>query len=225
MKSQIRDRGDVRIIELSGKITIGSGDVKIRELIDGALEEGKNRMLLDLGGVSTIDSSGIGEMVACYTTVTKNDGQLKLMRLSPKINDILQVPQLITVFDAQDEHEEAAFVAEAIAKLQDESMNLSDIAVFYRTNAQSRVIEELFVRFGITYQVVGGVKYYDRKEVKDMVRAQQREARKRLSAETMQLIQEQPAKAWANLMRINDEILVENTYDIAYARSRLNRLL
>ncbi|MCL1587238.1 MAG: DNA helicase PcrA [Actinomycetia bacterium] len=74
---------------------------------------------------------------------------------------------LITVFDAQDEHEEAAFVAEAIAKLQDENMNLSDIAVFYRTNAQSRVIEELFVRFGVTYQVVGGVKYYDRKEVKD----------------------------------------------------------
>jgi anti-sigma B factor antagonist len=107
MKSQIRDRGDVRIIELSGKITIGSGDVKIRELIDGALEEGKNRILLDLGGVSTIDSSGIGEMVACYTTVTKNDGHLKLLRLSPKINDILQVTQLITVFDVFDDEEEA----------------------------------------------------------------------------------------------------------------------
>jgi anti-sigma B factor antagonist len=107
MKSQIRDRGDVRIIELSGKITIGSGDVKIRELIDGALEEGKNRILLDLGGVSTIDSSGIGEMVACYTTVTKSDGQLKLLRLSPKINDILQVTQLITVFDVFDDEEEA----------------------------------------------------------------------------------------------------------------------
>jgi anti-sigma B factor antagonist len=107
MKSQIRDRGDVRIIELSGKITIGTGDVKIRELIDGALEEGKNRLLLDLGGVSTIDSSGIGEMVACYTTVTKNDGQLKLLRLSPKINDILQVTQLITVFDVFDDEEEA----------------------------------------------------------------------------------------------------------------------
>jgi anti-sigma B factor antagonist len=107
MKSQIRDRGDVRIIELSGKITIGSGDVKIRELIDGALGEGKNKILLDLGGVSTIDSSGIGEMVACYTSVTKHDGQLKLLRLSPKINDILQVTQLITVFDVFDDEEEA----------------------------------------------------------------------------------------------------------------------
>ena len=107
MKSEIRDRGDVRIIELSGKITIGSGDVKIRELIDSALEDGRNKILLDLDGVSTIDSSGIGEMVACYTTVTKKNGQLKLFRLSPKINDILQVTQLITVFDVFDDEEEA----------------------------------------------------------------------------------------------------------------------
>jgi DNA helicase-2/ATP-dependent DNA helicase PcrA len=73
----------------------------------------------------------------------------------------------IVVFEGQDEHEEAAYVAEEIARLQDDDLDLSSIAVFYRTNAQSRVIEELFVRFGITYQVVGGLKYYDRKEVKD----------------------------------------------------------
>jgi len=107
MKSQIRDRGDVRIIELAGKITIGTGDVKMRELISAALEDGKSNIVLDLGGVTAIDSSGIGEMVACYTTVTKRDGQLKLLRMSPKINDILQVTQLITVFDVYDEEEEA----------------------------------------------------------------------------------------------------------------------
>ena len=73
----------------------------------------------------------------------------------------------IVAFEAEDEHEEAAFVAEEIARLQDEGLRLNDVAVFYRTNAQSRVIEELFVRFGVTYQVVGGLKYYDRKEVKD----------------------------------------------------------
>jgi DNA helicase-2/ATP-dependent DNA helicase PcrA len=73
----------------------------------------------------------------------------------------------IVVFEAQDEHEEAAFIAEEIARLQDVGKGLNDIAVFYRTNAQSRVIEELFVRFGVTYQVVGGLKYYDRREVKD----------------------------------------------------------
>jgi anti-sigma B factor antagonist len=107
MKSQIRDQGDIRIIELSGKITIGSGDVKLRELINAALEGGTSKILLNLGGVTAIDSSGIGEMVACYTTVTNRDGQLKLMKLSPKINDILQVTQLITVFDVFDNEDEA----------------------------------------------------------------------------------------------------------------------
>ncbi|HSL17343.1 MAG TPA: STAS domain-containing protein [Methylomirabilota bacterium] len=111
MKSEIRDVDEVRIIELSGKITIGSGDVKIRELVDKALADGQSKILLDLGGVTAIDSSGIGEMVACYTTVTKRGGQLKLIRLSPKINDILQVTQLITVFDVLDTVQEglAAF--------------------------------------------------------------------------------------------------------------------
>jgi anti-sigma B factor antagonist len=107
MKSSIRDVGDIRVIELSGKITIGAGDVKIRELIDQALEDGKNDVILDLGGVTAIDSSGIGEMVACYTTVTKRDGHLKLMHLSPKITDILQVTQLITVFDVFDDERDA----------------------------------------------------------------------------------------------------------------------
>ena len=107
MKSEIQDRGEVRIITLSGKITIGAGDVKIRELIGTALDDGKTKILLDLAGVNAIDSSGIGEMVACYTTVTKRDGQLKLLRLSPKINDILHVTQLITVFDVFDSEEEA----------------------------------------------------------------------------------------------------------------------
>lgn len=107
MKSQIRDLANARIIELSGKITIGSGDVKLRELIDEALAAGKKNILVDLAGVTTIDSSGIGEMVACYTTVTKKGGHLKLLRLSPKINDILQVTQLITVFDVYDDEQEA----------------------------------------------------------------------------------------------------------------------
>ena len=107
MKSSIRDLGDIRVIELSGKITIGAGDVKLRELILQALEVDKNDIVLDLGGVTAIDSSGIGEMVACYTSVTKRGGQLKLMHLSPKITDILQVTQLITVFDVFDDEREA----------------------------------------------------------------------------------------------------------------------
>lgn len=73
----------------------------------------------------------------------------------------------VVLYEGQDEHDEAAFIAEQISDLQRSGRRLSDVAVFYRTNAQSRVIEELFVRFGIQYQVVGGLKYYDRKEVKD----------------------------------------------------------
>ena len=107
MKSQVRDQGDVRIIALAGKITIGTGDVKLRELINTALDEGQTKILLDLAGVTAIDSSGIGEMVACYTTVTKRDGQMKLLRMSKKINDIMQVTQLITVFDVFDDESEA----------------------------------------------------------------------------------------------------------------------
>ena len=107
MKSSTRDLGDIRIIELSGKITIGTGDVKIREMVAQALEEDITKVVFDLGGVTAIDSSGIGEMVACYTTVTKRGGQLKLMHLSPKITDILQVTQLITVFDVFDDEREA----------------------------------------------------------------------------------------------------------------------
>jgi len=107
MKSETKDIGDVRIIRLAGKITIGAGDVQMREVVDAALAEGKKKILLDLEDVSTIDSSGIGEMVSCYTTVARNGGQLKLLRLSPKINDILQVTQLITVFDVFDDQQEA----------------------------------------------------------------------------------------------------------------------
>lgn len=107
MKSNIRDLGEIRVVELGGKITIGAGDVKIRELVNQALENDKKNILFDLGGVTAIDSSGIGEMVACYATVTKRGGKLKLMHLSPKINDILQVTQLITVFEVFDDEREA----------------------------------------------------------------------------------------------------------------------
>ena len=107
MKSEVRDVKDLRIIKLKGKISIGSGDVKIRQLVDQALAEGKKKIVLDLSEVSSVDSSGIGEMVSCYTTVTKRGGTLGLLHLSPKINDILQVTQLITVFNVYDSEEEA----------------------------------------------------------------------------------------------------------------------
>jgi len=73
----------------------------------------------------------------------------------------------VRTYEAEDEHDEAAYIAEEVGVLERAGRRLSDMAVFYRTNAQSRVVEELFVKYGIPYQVVGGLKYYDRREVKD----------------------------------------------------------
>jgi len=75
----------------------------------------------------------------------------------------------VTVYRAQDEHDEAAFIAEQLGALEDSGKHLSDAAVFYRTHAQSRVLEEVLVRYGVPYQVIGGPKFYDRREVKDVM--------------------------------------------------------
>jgi len=107
MKGSFRDVNDVRILDLSGKITIGAGDVELRRLVEEALAAGKTKILVNLKDVTHIDSSGIGELVACYTTVKRRGGQMKLANLPPKINDILQVTQLITVFDIYDNEAEA----------------------------------------------------------------------------------------------------------------------
>jgi len=107
MKTKIRDVGDVRVLDLEGKITIGAGDVELRKQVEDAVTAGKVHLLLNLAGVSHIDSSGIGEMVGCFTTLTRKGGKMKLLNLTQKINDILQVTQLITVFDVFDNEAEA----------------------------------------------------------------------------------------------------------------------
>lgn len=107
MKTKTRDVGDVRILEIEGKVTIGAGDVELRRQIEESVAAGHSKILLDLKGVSHMDSSGIGEMVGCYTTVARRGGQMKLLNLTQKITDILQVTQLITVFDVFDTEKEA----------------------------------------------------------------------------------------------------------------------
>jgi len=99
MKATSRTADGVEIINLQGKITIGSGDSQLREVITNALNQGKNKILLDMSGVTTIDSSGIGELVGSYTTVTNRGGKLKLLHLPAKLNELLHVTQLITVFE------------------------------------------------------------------------------------------------------------------------------
>jgi anti-sigma B factor antagonist len=107
MKASSRIVDGVEIIKLEGKITIGAGDQQLREVIGHALAEGRTNILLDLSGVTTIDSSGIGELVGSYTTVTNRGGKLKLLHLPAKLNELLHVTQLITVFEVYDNEQDA----------------------------------------------------------------------------------------------------------------------
>jgi len=107
MKIGVRQRQGVTILEPKGKITIGSGDIALRDSVIEALDSGSRKILINLKDVSTIDSSGIGELVAAYTTVTNRGGKLKLVGLPPKVNDILQITQLVTVFEVMNSEEEA----------------------------------------------------------------------------------------------------------------------
>src|ERR1700693_3355824 len=115
MKTTVREAaGGVQIVDLKGKITIGAGDVQLRETINHLVEGGKKNIMINMNDVTTIDSSGIGELVGCYTSVTNKGGKLKLLHLPPKINDVLTVTQLITVFDVYESEPEAvASFAEA----------------------------------------------------------------------------------------------------------------
>jgi anti-sigma B factor antagonist len=97
----------VEVIKLEGKITIGAGDQQLRDAINNAVAAGKTKLLLDLGAVTTIDSSGIGELVGSYTTVTNRGGKLKLLHLPAKLNELLHVTQLITVFEVYENEQEA----------------------------------------------------------------------------------------------------------------------
>ena len=94
-----RQAGDVTILDLDGKVTIGEGSVALRNAIRRLLGEGKNKILLNLGGVGYIDSSGIGELVSSFTAVNKEGGTHKLLNLTQKIQDLLAITKLLTVFD------------------------------------------------------------------------------------------------------------------------------
>lgn len=104
---QQRQAGDVTILDLSGKITIGEGSVQLRDSVRKLLEDGKKKVLLNLGDVSYVDSSGIGELVSSYTTTNNQGGQLKLLNLTKKIQDLLMITKLLTVFETFDNESEA----------------------------------------------------------------------------------------------------------------------
>ncbi|RMH18026.1 MAG: anti-sigma factor antagonist [Acidobacteria bacterium] len=107
MKMQVYTADGVTVLKPKGKITIGVGDVALREAVHEALAAGAKNILVNLSQVTTIDSSGIGELVSAYTTVTNRGGKLKLCSLPSKVNDILQITQLISVFDVYESEQEA----------------------------------------------------------------------------------------------------------------------
>ena len=102
-----RQAGDVTILDMSGAVRIGEGSVELRDAIRRLAEEGKKKMLLNLAGVSYVDSSGIGELIANYTTVKRQGGQLKLLNLTDRIQNLLVITKLLTVFDSYDNETEA----------------------------------------------------------------------------------------------------------------------
>jgi len=103
VKLNTRQVGDVIVLDLAGRITLGEGSSTMRDALKDALAKGQKKILLNLSEVSYIDSSGIGELVSAFTTVTNQGGQLKLNGLNKRVKDLLQITKLYTVFEVFDE--------------------------------------------------------------------------------------------------------------------------
>ena len=102
-----RQAGDVTILDLNGEVRIGDSSVALRDSIRNLADQGKKKVLLNLGGVKYIDSSGIGELIANYTTVKRGGGQLKLLNLTDRVQNLLVITKLLTVFDVYESEAEA----------------------------------------------------------------------------------------------------------------------
>jgi len=107
MKVETRKVSDVQILDCSGKITLGDGTMVVRNAVRDILNKGGKKILLNLADVSYIDSSGVGELVSTYTTVSSHGGTLKLLRLSPKTRELLTMTKLLIVFQVFDDEKVA----------------------------------------------------------------------------------------------------------------------
>ena len=103
MKASTRQVDGVTIVDLSGRITLGEGSVILRDTVREVIGQGNKKILLNLGDVTYIDSSGIGELVSAFTSVRNQGGELKLLNLTKKVHDLLQITKLYTVFDIKDD--------------------------------------------------------------------------------------------------------------------------
>jgi anti-sigma B factor antagonist len=102
-----RESGGVTILDLSGKVTLGDGDTLLKDKLHSLLHQGKKSVLLNLGQVNYVDSAGLGAIVTAYTTMTREGGSLKLANVTKKLQDLLSITKLLTVFETFDSEDEA----------------------------------------------------------------------------------------------------------------------
>jgi len=107
MKIEERALENVVVLDLKGKLTIGEGDALLKETIQKLIDQGHNKLLLNLEDVPYVDSAGLGEIVRTYTTVSRQGGSLKLLNLTKRITDLLAITKLLTVFDTFESEAEA----------------------------------------------------------------------------------------------------------------------
>lgn len=107
VKVSTRQVGDVTVADVTGKLTLGEGSSAFRDLLRSLIGQGRKKILVNLSGVTYLDSSGIGELVAGYTTITSAGGKLKLVNLTSKVQNPLQTTKLYTVFDIYDDETKA----------------------------------------------------------------------------------------------------------------------
>ena len=117
MNIEERKIGDVVVLDLKGKITLGEGDELLKDKINSLVNQGYSKLLLNLEGVPYIDSAGLGEIVRTYTTVSRQGGSLKLLNLTKRITDLLSITKLLTVFETFDSESDALKSFSASAKV------------------------------------------------------------------------------------------------------------
>ena len=107
MQIEERTVGEVTVLDLKGKMTLGEGDELLKDKINSLMNQGRSKILLNLEGVPYIDSAGLGEIVRTYTTVSRQGGKLKLLNLTKRIQDLLAITKLLTVFETYENEAEA----------------------------------------------------------------------------------------------------------------------
>src|ERR1700691_5643959 len=132
MKSSTRQVDGVTIVDLSGRSPLGEGSVVLRDTVRDLLSKGQKKILLNLGDVNYIDSSGIGELVSAFTTAKNQGGELKLLNLTKKVHDLLQITKLYTVFDVK---EDEAVAVKSFTKQQTQRRSSATLCTLCKSMA------------------------------------------------------------------------------------------